>query len=48
MTFVAGEIAVWMVLAFLVGMTVGWLARARRGGSGGGRSGGGRTRRRTR
>lgn len=32
MTFVASQIAVWMLLAFLLGLAVGWFARGRRPG----------------
>ncbi len=33
MLFVAGEIVVWIVLSFVVGIAVGWAARSRRAGS---------------
>jgi hypothetical protein len=33
MLFVAGEIFVWILLAFIVGIGVGWAARSRRTGS---------------
>ncbi len=33
MLFVAGEIFVWILLAFVVGIGVGWAARSRRSGS---------------
>ncbi len=31
MLFVAGEIFVWMAIAFVLGIGVGWAARGRRG-----------------
>jgi len=30
MAFVASQIAVWMIIAFVVGIFVGWLANSRR------------------
>ncbi len=33
MLFVAGEIFVWMLVAFVVGIGVGWAARSRKGSS---------------
>lgn len=39
MMFVAGEIFVWMLLSFVLGIGIGWAARSRRAGGAGTRTG---------